>query len=95
MKDHAIFVNTARSPIVKEEALRKALESGKLSGAAIDVFPHEPCTDSSLVGYPNVLLTPHTAPYTNENFSGMDILAAKNILQFMKGELEDKYLVKV
>lgn len=94
MKKGSIFINIARSPIVDENALIGALDRGLLAGAAIDVFPYEPCTDSPLVGYPNVILTPHTAPYTVENFVEMDIMAAKNIIRFINHELDDKYLVK-
>lgn len=62
MKPGAFFINTARGPIVDEPALRAALESGKLSGAAVDVLAEEPMRpDSALVGAPRLTVTPHVA----------------------------------
>ena len=60
--DGAYFINTARGGVVNESALRKALESGKLSGAAVDVVTSEPMTaDCVLFGAPNITVTPHIA----------------------------------
>ena len=62
MKDGAYFINTARGEIVDEDALLDALESGKLSGAAIDVTRVEPISsDSKLLNYDNLIITPHIA----------------------------------
>lgn len=62
MKDGAWFINTARGPIVEETALREALESGKLGGAAVDVLQVEPmAAECPLLGAPNCLITPHVA----------------------------------
>ena len=66
-KDGAFFVNTSRGGTVDEFALRDALESGKLSGAAVDVVKNEPMSeDCPLYGTKNIIITPHTAwaPYT-------------------------------
>lgn len=93
MKDGAIFINTARSKIVDTNALVDALKSGKLSGAAVDVFDNEPCTDSPLIGLPNVVLTPHTAPFTKENFREMNNRAAKSVIEFFNGTLDSRYLI--
>ena len=93
MKDGAILINTARSKIVDTNALVDALKSGKLSGAAVDVFDNEPCTDSPLIGLPNVVLTPHTAPFTKENFREMNNRAAKSVIEFFKGTLDSRYLI--
>lgn len=93
MKNGAVFINTARSKIVDTSALVYALKSGKLSGAAVDVFDNEPCTDSPLVGLPNVVLTPHTAPFTKENFREMNNRAAKSVIEFFNGTLDSRYLI--
>jgi D-3-phosphoglycerate dehydrogenase len=62
MKVGSVLINTARGPIVKERALIEALESGRLSGAALDVFEDEPLPlDSPLRRMENVLLAPHNA----------------------------------
>ena len=62
VKPNAVLVNTARGPIVDEPALVSALEAGRLAGAALDVFEHEPLPyDSPLRRMGNVLLAPHNA----------------------------------
>lgn len=66
MKDGVYLVNTARGGIYQMDALADALRSGKIGGAAIDVFEIEPCTDSPLVEFDNVILTPHLGASTSE-----------------------------
>ncbi|MDP2234489.1 MAG: phosphoglycerate dehydrogenase, partial [Actinomycetota bacterium] len=66
MKDGVRVVNTARGGIYQTEALAEALTSGKVAGAAIDVFEAEPCTDSPLIGFDNAVLTPHLGASTEE-----------------------------
>ncbi|MCR9249736.1 MAG: phosphoglycerate dehydrogenase [bacterium] len=62
MKDSAIVINTARGPIVDEEALIRALESKQIAGAALDVFEHEPLPlDSPLIKMDNVMMAPHNS----------------------------------
>ena len=93
MKDGAVLINVARGRVGDESAIREALESGKLAGAAVDVFDKEPCTDSKLIGAPNCILTPHTTPFTLENFKSSNWLAARNILGMINGDIDDKYAV--
>ncbi len=91
MKSTAVLINIARGGVVDVSALRRALEDGKIGGAAIDVYESEPCTDSPLVGCDKAVLTPHTAPFTSENFIAMNNRAAQNVLDFFAGTLDEKY----
>jgi D-3-phosphoglycerate dehydrogenase len=75
MKDGVIFVNASRGGIVDEAALLKALESGKVRAAAIDVFEKEPPGDFSLIDHPNVIATPHigAAAKEGQKRAGMEV----------------------
>jgi D-3-phosphoglycerate dehydrogenase len=66
MKKGARVINAARGELIDEAALADALKSGKLAGAAVDVFREEPPKNSPLVGLPNVIATPHVAGSTTE-----------------------------
>jgi len=66
MKDGVYLVNTARGGIYQIDALADAVRSGKVGGAAIDVFEVEPCTDSPLIEFDNIILTPHLGASTSE-----------------------------
>lgn len=86
MKDGAILLNLSRGLVVDIEALAKFIKSGKIAGAAVDVFPNEPKArgekfSSPLQGLPNVILTPHIAGSTNE--------AQKEIAQFVSSKIID------
>lgn len=93
MKKGSVFINIARSGVMDVMALKELLQNGHLGGAAVDVFDCEPCTDSPLIGCPNTILTPHTAPYTDENFITLNRMAAQNVLDFIDGRLDAKNIV--
>ena len=66
MKKSAFIINTARGSLVNENALLKALESGKIAGAGIDVFCHEPCDNIALLQNERISVTPHIGASTRE-----------------------------
>ena len=86
MKPHAYLINTARGPIVDEAALAQALDAGQLAGAALDVMPEEPPTDSPLFGRANVIITPHTSFYSEESLVDLQTKAAEEVVRVLKGE---------
>ncbi|MFA5148728.1 MAG: phosphoglycerate dehydrogenase [Candidatus Omnitrophota bacterium] len=79
MKKGSWLVNASRGGVVDEGALCKALKSGHLSGAALDVFAKEPY-EGALKGLDNVILTPHIGSYAVESRIGMEMEAVKNLL---------------
>ena len=86
MKDGAILINTSRGGVVDEEALAATLTSGRLGGAALDVFEHEPLAPRSpLAGCPNLLLTPHIAGVTSESNVRVSMLVAQRVLAALRG----------
>ena len=88
MKDTAVLINTARGPVVDNEALAKALHAGKLRGAGIDVFEMEPPipTDYPLCDAPRTVLTPHIAFASQEAFVTRAHIVMDNIVAFLQGE---------
>ena len=87
MKDGAYFINTARGPIVNELALKKALESGKLKGAGIDVLEVEPMKkDSPLLNVKNLIITPHVAWAPKETRQRLVDLVADNVKYYLEGK---------
>jgi (S)-sulfolactate dehydrogenase len=80
MKPDAILINTARGGVVEEAAVANALRAGKLGGAALDVFDHEPlAVGSPLAHCPNLLLTPHIAGVTRESNVRVSMLIAEKV----------------
>jgi D-3-phosphoglycerate dehydrogenase len=86
MKPGALLINTARGPIVDEQALAKALDAGQLAGAALDVMPTEPPVGSPLLGRGNVIITPHTSFYSEESLLELQRKAAQEVADVLSGK---------
>lgn len=85
MKRSAYLINTARGPVVDEEALAWALQQHLIAGAALDVYEHEPAIHPDLLGLENVLLVPHLGSGTTEARTAMADLAVSNVLAVLGG----------
>lgn len=86
MRDDAIFVNTSRGKIVDEEALVDALRSGRIAGAALDVFTNEPLpSHSPLLTMPNTVITPHIGGVTVGTYRNMYGIVAECIAAHLYG----------
>lgn len=88
MRDGAILINLSRGHVVDIDALRDALESGRLRGSAVDVFPYEPATNdemftSPLCGIRNTILTPHIGGSTLEAQENIGNFVPKKIFDFI------------
>jgi phosphoglycerate dehydrogenase-like enzyme len=87
MKSSALFVNTCRGPVVDEPALIKALQSGQIAGAALDVLMQEPpAPDNPLLAMDNVLLTPHIAGVTRDTWALRGAFIFANLQRVWRGE---------
>ena len=85
MKAQAVLINTSRGGIVDETALAEALRSGKLGGAALDVFEREPLPDGSpLATAPNLILTPHIGGVTRESNIRVSTMIAAKVANFLR-----------
>ena len=86
MKKTAVLVNTARGPVVDTKALADALNSGRIAGAAIDVFEKEPPLDADepLINAKNTVVTPHVAFATDESMIKRAEIEFRNIAEFIK-----------
>jgi D-3-phosphoglycerate dehydrogenase len=86
MRDGARLINAARGELVDEAALVAALESGKLAGAAVDVFSKEP-SDGPLLSAPNIVVTPHLAASTEEAQDRAGVIVAEQVAAALEGGL--------
>ena len=87
MKENAFLINTSRGGTVDPEALAEALQSGKIAGAALDVTAPEPIDPNhALVHMENVIITPHIASASAATFTRMGLMAADNVINFLRGE---------
>ena len=86
MKPTAFLVNTARGPIVDEEAVVAALRDGVIAGAGLDVFEHEPDVNPGLLELENAVLLPHLGSATVETRTAMAVLAAQNVAAVFSGK---------
>ena len=93
MKPTAYFVNTARGPIVIQDDLTAALQTGQIAGAGLDVFEEEPLpVNHPLTRMDNVILAPHAMAWTDDMYRGNGVGACENVLTVLRGEIP-KYTV--
>jgi D-3-phosphoglycerate dehydrogenase len=93
MKDGVYLINTARSELIDEEALIEALRSGKVAGAALDTFRHEPPgADHPVLQFEQVIATPHTGAHTDDATNAMGRIALNECLAVLRGE-EPQYRI--
>ena len=85
MQPHGIFVNIARGEVVDETALIDVLEAGKIAGAGLDVYEHEPHVPARLVALENCVLLPHLGSATVETRQAMGQMALDNIIAWSEG----------
>jgi D-3-phosphoglycerate dehydrogenase len=89
VREGAILVNTSRGPLVDLDALRKALETGRLSAAALDVFDIEPVDPARIEDIPNLIATPHMAYYSEEALQESQRKAATQVIKVLTGQEPD------
>jgi D-3-phosphoglycerate dehydrogenase len=87
VKPSLVLVNAARGGIVDEHALHVAIKEGRVAAAGLDVFAAEPCTDSPLFEFENVVATPHLGASTDEAQEKAGVAVAKSVRLALSGEL--------
>jgi glyoxylate reductase len=85
MRPSAFLVNTARGPIVDEQALVRALEEKRIAGAALDVYEREPMVEPGLINLPNVVLTPHLGSAALDTRERIAAIVVENIAAVIEG----------
>jgi glyoxylate reductase len=85
MKPTAVLVNTARGPVVVEEALAVALETGQLFAAGLDVYDHEPAVNPRLLAAPRTVLLPHIGSASVATRTSMARLATTAVAEVLAG----------
>jgi phosphoglycerate dehydrogenase-like enzyme len=86
MRPGSILINTARGPLVDEDALVAALDSGRIAATGLDVVEREPLDNDRLRQHPRVLLTPHTAFYSVEGYIELRTKTAEEVRRILVGE---------
>ena len=89
MRETAILINVGRGPIVDQAALRRALDAGEIAAAGLDVLNEEPPEDSELVGRDDVVVTPHTAFYSEDSLTDLNEHVARDVRDVFAGERPD------
>jgi D-3-phosphoglycerate dehydrogenase len=94
MKPTAFLINTARGGLVDTDALVASLRAGRLAGAALDVVENTEClpADHPLCDIENVILTPHSAWYSDESEVNLQIIAAEEVARALRGEVPNALL---
>ena len=96
MKNNAIIINTSRGGIINETDLDKAINERIIFGAGLDVFEKEPVDKNNpLLKNNKVLLSPHSATFTNECKSRMSLETTKNIIDFFENKIDKSMIVKL
>ena len=96
MKKNSIIINTSRGGIINEIDLNNALNQKVIFGAGLDVFEKEPVDkDNPLLKNNKVILSPHSATFTNECKSRMSIETTKNIIDFFNNEIDKSMIVNL
>lgn len=85
MRDGVRIINAARGVLIDHDALQRALESGKVASASLDVYPEEPCTDLPLFKLDNVVVTPHLGASTIEAQDRAGVITAEQVAAALEG----------
>ena len=82
MKKDAFIINTARGGIIDEDALKRALQTGEIAGAALEAFAIEPPQDKELIALPNLIVTPHLGGNSKESILAMGYSCIEHLQNF-------------